>query len=269
MAMTPEHGMPPKLDRTTAERLHRALTAQGDELFRILQETSLDVIKSALKNPQLNDDHIRYLLKRRDLTENHLKAVYNLDRVKTSRQLRIALVKNPATPSSITLSILSELHLFELVELCFIPGVTPDQKFATERAILQRLPTTELGHRMTLARRATTAVVAALIKSGEQPLVEICLNNPRLREVAILQFVNGPTARAETISMIARHPKWKSRPNLQQAILKNSRTPRIWFALFLPRLRTLDVRNLLASHRLSPAQKKFVQEELHKRAGGH
>lgn len=267
--MISENGTPRKLDRATAVLLHRALTAHGDELFLILQNTSQEIIKTALKNPQLSDDHIKSLLKRRDLNEHLLKVVHGLARVRASRQLRIALVKNPFTPSSIVLSILPELHLFELVDLCFIPGVTPDQKFAAERAILQRLPTTELGHRMTLARRATTVVAAELIKSGEQPLVEICLNNPRLREVAILQFLNGPTAKAETISMIARHPKWKNRPNLQQAILKNRRTPQVWFTLFLPRLRTPDVRNLLAAHRLSRSQKKFVQEELLKRAGRH
>jgi hypothetical protein len=143
--------------------------------------------------------------------------------------------------------------------------VTPDQKFAAERAILQRMPTTELGNKMTLARRATATVVGEILKEGEVRLVEICLNSPRLREVAILQFINGAKASAETISMIARHPKWESRPNLRLAILKNRRTPAVWFTLFLPQLRTTDIRNLLLSKRLNTAQKKLVLDELKKR----
>jgi hypothetical protein len=166
------------------------------------------------------------------------------------------------------LALLPHLHLFELVDLCTIPGVTPDQKFAAERAILQRLPTTELGNKMTLARRATAAVVAAMLREGDLRLVEICLNSPRLREVAILQFINSANTSAEAISMIARHPKWKSRPNLRLAILRNRKTPDVWFILFLPQMRTSEVRDLMNSRRLNPAQKKLVQDELNKRRAG-
>lgn len=254
------------LDQDSARDLYRALTAGTEELFQILQDRSFEVLSAALRNPGINDDHIKFLLKRRDLSETLLKAVHQLDQVKLSRQLQIALVQNPGTPSSVVLSILPRLHLFELVSICYLPGVTPDQKFAAERALLKRLPTTELGQRMTLARRATSTVVAELLKSGEKPLVEICLNNPRLREVAILQFLNGATAQGETISLVARHAKWQMRPNLRMAILRNHRTLRIWFTLFLPRVNTLDLRNLLASQRLTSIQKRYVREELQRRS---
>ena len=88
-----------------------------------------------------------------------------------------------------------------------------------------------------------------------------------LSEVAILQFLNGPAATAETISLIARHPRWQMRPNLRLAILRNHRTPGIWFTQFLPGMRSPDVRNLLASKRLNPNQKKLVEEELKRRGG--
>ena len=255
----------PRIDDELGRRLHKALTATGDELFQVLLDPEYQVLRPALKNPNLNEDHILTLLKRRDLSEDLLKAIYQLEISKSSHRLQVALVKNPGTPGPVVLTLLQHLHLFELVDLCLIPGVTPDQKFAAERAILQRMPTTELGNKMTLARRTTATVVGEILKEGEVRLVEICLNSPRLREVAILQFINGAKASAETISMIARHPRWKSRPNLRFAILKNQRTPAVWFTLFLPQLRTADVRNLLVSRRLNPAQKKLVQDELKKR----
>ena len=257
-----------KLDVELGKRLHKALTATSEELFQVLLDPDMQVLRSALKNQNLNEEHFLALLKRRDLNEDLLKAIYQRDDVKGSHKLQIALVRNPNTPGPVVLALLPYLHLFELVDLCLIPGVTPDQKFAAERAILLRLPTTELGNKMTLARRATTTVVGEILKEGDSRLVEICLNSPRLREVAILQFINGAHSNAETISMIARHPKWKLRPNLRLAILKNRRTPPIWFTLFLPQLRTPDVRNLLMSRRLNPAQKKLVQDELKKRGGG-
>jgi hypothetical protein len=255
----------PRLDVELGRRLHKALTATGDELFQVLLDPEFQVLRPALKNPNLNEAHILTLLKRRDLSEDLLKAIYQLEISKRSHRLQVALVKNPGTPGPVVLTLLQHLHLFELVDLCLIPGVTPDQKFAAERAILQRMPTTELGNKMTLARRTTATVVGEILKEGEIRLVEICLNSPRLREVAILQFINGAKASPETISMVARHPKWKSRPNLRLAILKNRRTPAVWFTLFLPQLRTADIRNLLVSKRLNTAQKKLVQDELKKR----
>ena len=197
----------PKIDIETARRLQKALEADAEQLFQVLQDPAMEVLRTSLRNRQLNEDHLITLLRRRDLSEDLLKAIYQHDQVKRSHRLKLELVKNPNTPSAVVLSILPHLHLFELVNLCYIPGVTPDQKFAAERAILQRLPSTELGNKMTLARRATAQVVGEMLKSGEQPLVEICLANPRLREVAILQFLNSAAASAETISMVARHPK--------------------------------------------------------------
>lgn len=255
----------PTFDPDLARRLHRALTAGSEELYQVFQDPAMEVVRSALKNRNLGEEHLLALLKRRDLSEDLLKTVYQMELTGNSHRLQLALVRNPGTPGPITLALLPRLHLFELVDLCYLPGVTPDQKFAAERAILQRLPTTELGNKMTVARRATAAVVGEILKEGDAPLVEICLASPHLREVAILQFLNGAAATAETISMIARHPRWQTRPNLRLAILKNHRTPEIWFHQFLPGMRTPDIRNLLASKRLNPARKKLVEEELTRR----
>lgn len=256
-----------KFDPDLARRLHRALTAGNEELYLVLQDVAGEVLRSALKNRNLGEDHLLALLKRRDLSEDLLKTIYQLKLTTESHQLQLALVRNPGTPGTVVLALLPHLHLFELVDLCYLPGVTPDQKFAAERAILQRLPTTELGNKMTVARRATATVVGEILKAGDPPLVEICLASPHLREVSILQFLNGASATAETISMVARHPRWQMRPNLRLAILKNPRTPETWFLHFLPGMRTPDVRNLLASKRLNPSQRKLFEEELRRRTG--
>lgn len=258
---TPQRTIDPDL----AKRLHRALTAAGDELHVILQDPSSAVLRSALKNRNLGEEHLLALLKRRDLREELLTAVYQLPATGESHRLQLALVRNPNTPGPVVLALLPRLHLFELVDLCYLPGVTPDQKFAAERAILQRLPTTELGNKLTVARRASATVVGEMLKEGDPRLVEVCLASPHLREVAILQFLNGPAATAETISMIARHQKWQLRPHLRLAILKNSRTPAVWYNQFLPTMRAPDVRNLLASKRLTLSQKKLVEDELKRR----
>jgi hypothetical protein len=160
------------------------------------------------------------------------------------------------------LGILPHLHLFELLNFCFIPGVTPDQKLAAERAIIQRLGVTPLGNKLTLARRATAVVVEALLKEGDPRVVELCLTNPHLKEGAVYQFLRSSAARPDTISQIARTPRWQNRPNLREAILTNPQTPLIWFTLWLPALGRSDLKRLAKSTRLTPQQKRAVEERL-------
>jgi hypothetical protein len=252
-------------DPSLSRRLYHALTAGNDELFQVMEDLSMEVLEAALKNPVFNENHLLALLKRRDLSEDLLRAVYRLPMVGENHKLKVAVVRNPCTPAPVTLALLPHLQLFELVDICQLPGVTPDQKMAAERAIIQRLPATPLGTKITLARRSTSAVVEAIIREGEPRSMDACLDNPHLKEAAIFQFLNGPNSTAEGISMVARHPRWKRRLNLQLAVLKNQKTPAVWFTLFLPHLSVNDIKGILASRRISHSQKKLVHEELQRR----
>jgi hypothetical protein len=256
---------PTPLDSELARRLYDALTADRDGILPLLNDPSMEVLRSLLKNPRLDESLLLMLLKRRDLTEDILTSVSRLPLAGESHPVKVALVHHPVTPGRVVQALLPHLYLFELVTVCFLPGVTPDQKVAAERAIVQRLPVTPLGNKITLARRATSDVVEALLQEGNPHLMDACLDNPRIRESALFRFLNGPTASAETISSIARHPRWKSRPNLKMAILKNGRTPQIWFTVFLPTLPLVEVKNLRVSGRLGAAQKQCVEEELKRR----
>jgi hypothetical protein len=253
------------LDADLARRLRAVLTSSGTELFPLLQDPAGEVLRALLKNRRLGEEHLLVLLKRRDLPEDLLKAVSQLRQGEQSHRVKVALAKNPGTPGTLLQSLLPQLYLFELLELCYLPGVTPDQKVAAERAILQRLPTAAMGNKITMARRATTALVDALLKEGDIRLMESCLQNPRLKEVSVLQFLNGPHASAETISAVARHPRWTQRPNVKMALLKNRKTPAVWFTVYLPSLKTPDLHALVASRRLAPGQKQLVESELKKR----
>ncbi len=250
------------LDPILSRRLHWALTAGKEEIFLAVADPSMDLLKALLNNPQLDENHLLALLKRRDLSAELLNSIYKLSLETDCHELKVALVHNPATPPHIALALLPHLYLFELVDICYLTDVTPDQKVAAERAIIQRLPTTPLGSKITLARRSASTVVEALIKEGDPRLMEACLANPHLKEAAIFQYLNSSNTTADGISAVARHPRWKGRVNLQLAILKNPKTPAVWYTLFLPHLTVGDLKSLIASKRITQAQKKLVEEEL-------
>ena len=250
------------IDYATATLLHTALTGSGDVLPTLLQSSSVEVVQAALKNPALSESQLLALLRRSDLSEEIIKSICKAAITETSHRLKYAVAAHPKTPAHQLAVLLPQLYLFELLNICLLPQVSPDQKLATERTIIQRLPLTPLGNRLTLARRATAGILEALLKEAEPRLLEICLSNPRLKEGAIFQFLRGGKASAETISLVARHPRWQSRPNLREAILTNPKTPLIWFSLWLPAMKPAEIKRLLTSTRLTAAQKKVVEERL-------
>lgn len=248
-------------------KIQAGLTASTEELYQLILNPDCHALSIILKNPHINEDHLLILLKRRDLTEDLIASIYNKNKQSLSHRIILALVRNPATSGTLIRNLLPQLRLFELVDLCYLPGVSPDQKLAAERAILQRIPTTPLGNKMTLARRGTANIVAELMKEAQPQLFEACLGSSRLREAAIYSFLRGATASAETISMVARHTRWNQRPNLRLAILKNSKTPEIWFTLWLPKVQTHMIKQLLGNYRAQPQRKRILEAELRKRGG--
>ena len=62
-------------DSLLSQRFYIALTAGKDELFQVMEDPSMEVLQTALKNPLLDENHLLALLKRRDLSEDLLKAI--------------------------------------------------------------------------------------------------------------------------------------------------------------------------------------------------
>lgn len=258
-----------RFDPAKVAQLRQALTAGAEELFSVLMDSDPDVLKNTLKNPHLTEDHLLALLKRRSIPESFIKALHKLPLVGRSRRLLITLAGHPDTPAAVISGIMPQLLLFELVNLIQLPGTPPDLKLAAERTILKRLPETELGNKIALARRGSPAILEALLKNGEPRLVEAVLANPKLKESGVHAFLTAPGATAETISAVARHPRWGGRPNLRFAMLRNPKTPAIWFTLFLPGLPDAELRALRSSKSLPPRQLEAVREECDRRATGN
>jgi len=254
-----------EIDQKMSLDIQRVLVADKDELFQVMQESAGEILLAALRNRSLDENHLLALLKRRGLPGEIFTILHSGRRFSESNPLKFALASHPETPSHIASTLLPQLYMFDLIKFCSMPGITPDQRLCAERIIIQRLPTQPLGNKLTLARRGSGAIAEALLREGLPPVVDACLDNPRLKEGAVHQFIVSAASNAETISMIARSGRWKDRPDIRMAILKNPRTPAIWFTLFLPALPTDMLRELLLAPRLTDAQKELVRQDLSSR----
>jgi len=255
------------LDSVQGRKLAAALTAEHEELFQLILAQETAVLLNLLKNPHLTDQHLQVLLRRRDLGEELIKQIARHELLKTTHKLKVALVGNINVPASIALSLLPHLYLFELLNLCILPGSTPDQRLAAERQVIQRLPTIELGQKLTLARRGTGHILEALVRQGEPQVLAAALDNPHLKEVAILTFLRSGRPTAATISQIARHNRWGKRHSLRLAILKHRLTPVIWYTLWLPGLKSFELDNLRSCRQLGRQQRELLETSWRRRKG--
>lgn len=246
-------------------RLQRALLAEGDELFSLVQDATPEVLRVLLKNRHLTEAHGLAFLRRRDLGEDLLKALYQHELATTSYRLKVALATHAKSPPSILQALLPHIHLFDLLGICTLPGTTPDQKLAAERAIVLRFPGVPLGNRITLARRAPSTLLVDILASGEAAVVAAALDNPRLKEGSLVQYLSGGRATTAAISMIFQHPRWQRLPTLRLTLLKNPQTPESIFRQILTSAPLAEVKNLHRSNRLTTIQKLLIAQEIKRR----
>ncbi len=237
--------------------LIEAKSADRNRLFSVIQSNREDLLLAALRNPSLDHQHLLMILKQCKSVAV-IAAIYACKRHLETYAVKYALIAHPDTPNYIAQALLPLIFIFDLLKLCLMPGLSPDIHLAAERKIVQQIPTQPLGNKLTLARRGTASVLDSLLRDGEKSVIEICLENPHLKEGSLHQFLASSHATAENVSIVARNGRWKNRPNIRLAILKNPRTPLIWFTIFLPALPAATLRDLLISSRLTIAQKELV-----------
>lgn len=244
--------------RIQPEQMREALTADADGLYGVIRSNQEEVLLAALRNPRLGQQHVLALLKRR-LPGTVIAAINADKRLVEAGPVRLALAAHPDTPLHIAQSLLSRLFVFDLLTLCCLPRVSPDIRMAAERKIIQQLLPQPLGNKLTLARRGTSAIVDALLREGVPRVVEVCLDNPRLKEGSLYGFLSSSQASTENVVLVARNSRWKSRPNIRLAILKNPRTPLNCFVTLLSEVSAAVLHDLLAFPRLPGAQKDLVR----------
>lgn len=231
-------------------------------------------------DPALTEDLALALLKRPELLPEILEQLAKNATVLKSRKVKLALVGHPRTPRHVSVPLARQFYTLDLMKVALAPGVPADVKVAIDDVLISRLKTVTLGERLTLARRASGRVAAALLQdvegiegrttdtktagqkaksaetvARETRVIESALENPRLTEALVINSVLRPTAGPALIHAGARHPKWSRRREIRAALLRTeylSLARALEFSQEIPRPLLTE---LLASSRL-PAKIK-------------
>jgi len=247
------------------KRTELAASAGEEEISRYVQDPSPKVIRALLGNRQLSEEDILIIANRKNIPPDILEIIAKDKRWSESYPVRLALVRNPKSPLSVSLSIARFLRLFDLEEITrshFIPLVF---RHKVESLINERVPTMPLGNKKTLAKKAAGNVLLKLLLDRDAEVVQLCLNNPNMVEGHLFKVISRPDTSTETIMTIAGHPNWSTRSLVRFSLVRNARTPLSLSVPFLQGMKLMDLRELYADPSLPVTVRPFVHRELLKR----
>ncbi|MBZ5702352.1 MAG: hypothetical protein LAN84_10940, partial [Acidobacteriia bacterium] len=187
-----------------------------------------------------------------------------------SYRVKRAIAFHPHAPRLVSMRLLRDLYLMDLVQMALLPGVPAELKRQAEEQLLGRLPQIALGQRVTLARRGPGRVAGALLAEGHAQVLAVVLDNPYLNEGQVLKVLAREKLPEAVVLAVAQHRKWSISYNVRIALVRNAAAPLGVVLSFLPHLTLSDLRELAAPGQLAESLRKYLQAEVARRmhAGG-
>ncbi len=234
-----------------------------------------DLLRTAA-DPTLTEDLALAFLKRADLPAEVLEQLAKNSNALKSRKVKIALASHPRTPRHVSVPLARQFYTFDLMKVALAPGVPADVKVAVDDVLISRLKTVTVGERLTLARRASGRVAAALLLEVEPAdarvvdakiaaratrVMQAAFENPRLTEALVIHSLVRPNASAALVHAVARHQKWSSRKEIRAALLRTQHLSLARALEFACEIPAPLLHELIASSRLPEQIKKQLLRE--------
>src|SRR5713226_10164105 len=243
----------------------RALVATSEELAILLHHHAADVLLALLDNPALDETQLCLLLERKDLPGEILEEVARRKSLLKSYRVKRSLAFHPRTPRLVSLRLLRDLYLMDLVQAAILPGVSAELKRNAEEQLLARLPQLPLGQKITLARRGPTRVAGALLAEGIAQTLNVALNNPFLNEAQILKVLARENLHTLVVHSISQHNKWSHLYNIRLALVRHPASTLATILAYLPEITVSDLRVLASPGVVSENLRKYLLAEVHRR----
>jgi hypothetical protein len=243
----------------------RALAANGEELAALLHSDVEEILLALLKNPALAETDVAALLARKILSAAVIEEICKRREWLKTYALKKALACHPHTPRVVSLRLLRELYLMDLVQIALLPGVSAELKRNAEDQLATRLPQLPLGQKITLGRRGPARVAGLLLAEGHPLVVPVALDNTRLTAAQILKVLAREGVPESIVQAIAQHRKWSCDYNVRLALVRNSATTLAVSLSFLPELTVSDLHELAAPGIVPEPLRKYLEAETQRR----
>jgi hypothetical protein len=243
----------------------RALVASGEELAALLHHADTEVLLALLDNPSLEEAQLCMLLERKNLPAEILEEVARRKPLLKNYRVKKALAFHPRTPRLVTLRLLRDLYLMDLVQLTLLAGIPTELKRNAEDQLVSRLPQLPLGQKITLARRGPARLAGALLAEGHAQIVGIVLDNAYLTEAQVLRVLSREKLPPVVVRTISLHRKWSISYNVRLALVRHPLSPLATVLAYLPELTVSDLRELASPGIVPESLRKYLQAEVQRR----
>ncbi|HEX9120880.1 MAG TPA: hypothetical protein VF840_10115 [Terriglobales bacterium] len=243
----------------------RAPEPQGP-LEELLHSQEFDVLRGVAASSRLTEELALCLLARRDLPHQAMVDLSKNAAVMKHRKVVVAVVAHPRTPRHVSLPIARHLYTFELMQIALTPSIAADLKMLIEESLIARMESISSGERLTLAKRGSTRVAAALLTDPEERVMHAALENPYMTEAWIVKALVQDDAPVPLVHAVCRHSKWSLRRDVQIALLRNDKTPLARALAFADNLPSQVLRDVLHHSRLEANVKTYLLELLERRS---
>ena len=238
------------------------------DFSRVTDEQSAEALRTAAADRRLTEDLALALLERRDLPAPVIETMVRNGAVMKHRSVLNAMVIHPRTPRHVSLPIIRRLFTFELMKIALTPAVFADIKKFAEEVLISRLETVTPGERLTLAKRSSPAVAAALLLDPEKRVMQAAMHNPHMTEAAIVKALMNEKARQQLIDAVCHDAKWSLRREIRIALLRNEKTPLAPALAFAEAMSSASLRQVLNNSRLRANVKSYLIKMLEDRKIG-
>ena len=142
------------------------------------------------------------------------------------RGVRRLVAAHPLAPRHAALRCLEDLPWRDLLDVGREARTPPPVRAAANRRLEEALRFLAVGEKIAVARFASPALFAELLDEPDLRVLDAVLANPRLTTEDLQRWLATGHPRPEGLSLLARDPRWASRPAIRIALLTHRATPR-------------------------------------------
>ena len=239
--------------------------ARSTEFDERLRDGSPQALRELVQSSALNEAQVVLLLARKDLPGELIEEIAQRKPLLKNYAVKKALVLHPHTPRLVSMRMLRDLYLMDLVQLTLTPGALAELKRNAEEQLIARLPQLPLGQKITLARRGPGRVAGALLAEGHAQILTIVLDNSNLTEAHVLKALSRAKIAPRVVEAVSKHAKWSHSYNVRLALVRQPATTLSTVLAYLPELTVSDLKELTAPGIVPENFRRYLQAEIQRR----
>jgi len=230
-----------------------------------LRDGSPRALRELAQSADLNEAQAILLLARKDLPAELIEEIAQRKALLKNYAIKKALVLHPHTPRLVSLRLLRDLYLMDLVQITLTPGALAELKRNAEEQLIARLPQLPLGQKITLARRGPGRVAGALLAEGHEQVLNVVLDNSNLSEAHVLKALSKAKILPRIVEAVSKHQKWSHTYNVRLALVRQPATTLSTVLAYLPELTVSDLKELTAPGVVPENFRRYLQAEIQRR----